>query len=67
MGRRETHGKYNKRAKDGRAEKKPQGAYVRTISLDGFADSARSAEQMTLKVRGMVRGAVQMVAVDGTT
>jgi len=69
MGRRETHGKYNKRAKGGRAEKKPQGAYVRTISLDGFADGARRAEpeQIALTVRGMVRGAVQMVAADGTT
>ena len=64
MGRRETHGKYSRSKKQDRQG----GYYVRTLSLDDFAPDGTwaKAQQLTLTVRGFQRGAVQMMAEDGT-
>lgn len=59
MGRRETHGKYNKGAK----------RYERTLSLEGLLQGAvkQSAPQLVLTVRGFTRGMIQMTGEDGVT
>ena len=63
MGRRETHGKYNR-------NKGAQGKhYERTLSLDGLLSGAgeKSAPLVTLTVRGLTSGKVEMVGEDGVT
>ena len=68
MGRRETHGKYN------RSTNKKQGGagahYVRTLSLEELTMDVvkpKKTQQLTLTVRGFQRGMVQMLCEDGTT
>ena len=60
MGRRETHGKYNKNKK--------QATYVRTLSVQELLGNVKKSEAplLTLTVRGLVRGVVQMADADGT-
>ena len=60
MGRRETHGKYNKKGKTEH--------FVRTIPVEAMLSAYRKpeAQLMTLTVRGFVRGAVQMADAEGT-
>ena len=61
MGRRETHGKYNK--------SKGTKHYERTLSLEGLIPNGRmqQTQQLVLTVRGFTRGMVQMQGEDGVT
>lgn len=60
MGRRETHGKYNR-------SKKPA-QYVRTLQLDELYAQLQpqKTQQLELNVRGFLHGKIQMLAPDGT-
>lgn len=67
-GRRATHGKYNTTGK-GRDTRKETARVVRTISLEGWMppQPAQRVQTVELTVKGILRGEVQMTALDGTT